>query len=186
MISIPTLLAAVALGAAATAPVNAAHTAAVAQAAPVSRIYSAVQNTCLDTSTTDPAAYFLDTYGHPCDNSASQEFTFKSIAGAPARTYEIVSLATGQCMTKYRGAIRQSSCGGAVPPDPASYEWTLEPVGTSGHQYQIALTVTLNGTAQPTCVQVNPQPPGYPGPLFNFAVCNASNAAQVLTLASGL
>jgi hypothetical protein len=154
--------------------------------APASRIYAAAQNTCLDTSTTDPAHYFLDTYGHPCDGAASQSFSFRAVSGAPAHTYEIISVATGQCMTKFRGAIRQSACAGSVPPDPAAWEWTLQPVGTVGNQYLIELTSTLTGGLQPTCVQVRPQPPGYPGLLFEYSSCDTADSGQIMTLASGL
>lgn len=175
-----------AVGSAAAVALAIAAPQSAGAAAPVSRIYAAAQNTCLDTSTTDPAHYFLDTYGHTCDGATSQLFGFTAIAGAPAHTYEITSVASGQCMTKYRGAIRQSACAGAVPPDPAAWEWTLEPVGSSGNQYQIALSDTLTGAYQPTCVQVRPKPSGYPGPLFEYAACDATDPAQILTLVTGL
>jgi hypothetical protein len=158
------------------------QTAVAASTAPISSIYSAAQNTCLDTSTTDPSHYFLDTYGHPCNGSTAQAFAFHAISTAPAGTYEITSQATGQCVVPYRSALRQTACSAAVPPDSVNDEWTLQPVGTTGNQYRFVLTYTL-GNPTPACIQVNPQPNGYPGPLFNLAYCSSSTA-QILTLST--
>jgi hypothetical protein len=173
-----TAAAAVAAAGAIVAP----QTAVAATTAPVSTIYSAALNTCLDTSTTDPSHYFLDTYGHPCDGAVSQDFAFHAQSSGPAGTYEITSQATGQCIVKYRQALRQAACTGTVPPDSSSNEWTLQPVGTTGHDYRFVLTSTV-GSAYPACIQVNPAPGGYPGPLFNTTYCS-TNSAQVLTLST--
>jgi hypothetical protein len=158
------------------------QTAVAASTAPISSIYSAAQNTCLDTSTTDPSHYFLDTYGHPCNGSTAQAFAFHAMSTGPAGTYEVTSQATGQCVVPYRSALRQAACSGAVPPDSVNDEWTLQPVGTTGNQYRFVLTYTL-GNPTPACIQVNPQPNGYPGPLFNLAYCSSSTA-QILTLST--
>lgn len=151
------------------------QTADAAQAAPVSSIYSATQNTCLDTSTTDPQHYFLDTYGHPCDGASSQAYAFQAVAGSPGR-YAILSQATGQCLTKYRQGIRQTPCTGGQP-EPL---WTIQPVGTSGNQYQIVIPNTAGGTTN-DCVRVLPAPSGWPGPLFELQACN-SDPSELLTI----
>lgn len=156
-------------------------TPAAAVSAPVTRIYSAAQHTCLDVATTDPGHYFLDTYGHSCDGHTSRAFAFHALAGAPADTFEITSQSTGQCLDKYRSAIRQEACTGSVPPDYTNVEWTLQRVGTTGHRYLFVWSPTV-GTASPECVQVYPTPNGYPGPLFNLTSCNAAQADQVIAL----
>ncbi|MDH6108230.1 hypothetical protein P3T36_004305 [Kitasatospora sp. MAP12-15] len=169
MISKSLLLAATA---AAAAGAIAVPQTAAAQTAPISTIYSAAQNTCLDTSTTDPGQYFLDTYGHPCSGNTTQNFAFQAVAGTPA-TYQIVSQANGLCIGKLRWGVRQAAC--------SSYtEWTLHPVGAGGNQYQFAAPSTY---AYPNadCIQVSPTPNGYPGPLFDLAGCS-SDPAQILTL----
>ncbi len=153
--------------------------ASAATAAPVSRIYSAAQNTCLDVSTT--GGYFVYVYGNPCTGSAAQAFAFHAVAGAPAGTYEITSRSTGQCLAQYRFGVRQQSCAGSVPPDPTNVEWTLQRVGTSGYRYKFVVTSTL-GTVSPRCVEVDPQAGGYPGPTFNLTACATGVAAQVLSL----
>ncbi|MDH6108057.1 hypothetical protein P3T36_007465 [Kitasatospora sp. MAP12-15] len=143
---------------------------ATAQAAPISTIYSAAQNTCLDTSTTDPSHYFLDTYGHTCNESTTQNFAFQAVSGTSS-TYQIVSQANGLCIGKYRLGVRQAACSGYT-------EWTLHPVGTSGNRYQFVAGTSYPGA---DCIQVSPTPNGYPGPLFDLAGCS-SNPAQILTL----
>lgn len=158
-----------------------AMTPAAGASAPVSRIYSAAQRTCLDVSTTDPGHYFLDTYGHSCDGAASQSFTFTALSGTPVGTYEITSRSTGECLDKYRSAIRQESCIGSVPPDYTNAEWTLQRDGTSGHRYLFVWTPSV-GTSSPECVQVYPKPNGYPGPLFDLTECDTSQPDQIITL----
>ncbi|MDH6121366.1 hypothetical protein [Kitasatospora sp. GAS204B] len=148
--------------------------AAAAQAAPISTIYSAAQNTCLDTSTTDPAHYFLDTYGHACNGSTTQNFAFQAVTGTTA-TYQIVSQANGLCIEKYRLGVRQAAC--------SSYtEWTLHPVGTGGNRYQFVAPGT-SGYPTADCIQVYPTPNGYPGPLFDLAGCSSA-PGQILTLST--
>ncbi len=68
-----------------------------------------------------------------------------------------------------------------MPPDPTNVEWTLQQVGTSGYQYKFVVTSTL-GTTSPRCVEVDPQPNGYPGPTFNLTACATGVAGQVLSL----
>ena len=154
---------------------------ALAAGAPVSRIYSAAQTTCLDVATTDPSAGFLDTYGHACNGSTTQAFAFHALSTGPAATYEITSQSTGKCLDQYRSGIRQESCTGSVPPDTTNVEWTLQRVGTTGHRYHMLVTTTV-GTSSPRCVQVYPTPNGYPGPLFDLTACATNQPAQVLTL----
>jgi len=164
-----------ATGVAALSVMVAPQTAAAAAAAPVSSIYSATQNTCLDTSTTDPQHYFLDTYGHPCDGASSQAYAFQAVAGSPGG-YTIVSQATGQCLRMYRQAIRQTPCTSGQP----GPVWTIQPVGTSGNQYQIIVLNSAGGTTN-DCVQVFPAPSGYPGPLFELKACS-SDPSEILTI----
>ncbi|MBS2546411.1 RICIN domain-containing protein [Catenulispora sp. NL8] len=153
------------------APQTAAAQTAAPQAAPISTIYSAAQNTCLDTSTTDPGHYFLDTYGHPCNGSTAQNFAFQAVSGMPG-AYQIVSQANGLCLAKYRLGVRQEACIG-------SPTWIPQRVGTSGSRYQFI----ASGTSNTDCIQVYPQPNGYPGPLFDLAACS-STPAQILTLST--
>lgn len=151
--------------------------AALASAAPVSSIYSAAQNACLDVSTTDPAHYFLDTYGAACNGSTVQGFAFRSVSGAAANTYHIVSKATGRCMVKYRQGIRQGACS-------SDAGWAFQRIGTTGSSYNILLPSTV-GSAYPGCIQVNPKPNGYPGAIFTEVLCNSA-PSQVLTLTNTL
>ncbi|QMU74727.1 hypothetical protein GXW83_01965 [Streptacidiphilus sp. PB12-B1b] len=144
---------------------------AAGPSAPIATIYSAAQNSCLNTSTTDPAHYFLDTYGHPCDGSTAQHFAFQGVSGATA-TYQIVSQANGLCLAKYRLGVRQEACS-------SSTAWTLQQVDTNADQYQFVAA----GTSNADCIQVYPTPSGYPGPLFDLAAC-ASIPAQILTLST--
>ena len=160
-----------------------APSAAATPAAPISSIRSVAQNTCLDVSTTNPARYFLDTYGHACNGSAAQAFSFHPLTAGPPDTFEITSQATGQCLDQYRRGIRQEACIGAVPPDYTNAEWTLQQVGTTGHRYLFIETTTF-GSTSPTCVQTYPTPNGYPGPLFDLTACDASQSAQIFTLGS--
>ncbi len=156
--------------------------AATATAGRTSRIASTAVHTCLDTSTTDPAHSFLDTYGRPCSGTASQSFTFTAVVGAPAGTFQVGTSTAGQCVVKYRFGLRQAACP-ATPS--ASYdEWTLQPVGTTGHDYRLLLTSTVVSST-PGCVQVDPKPAGYPGTLFSVHACTGA-ANQVLTMAARL
>lgn len=146
---------------------------AAASAVPVSRIYSTTRGTCLDVSTTDPAHFFLDTYGAACNGSAAQSFAFRPVPTGPPSTFHIVSTSTNQCMTKYRQGIRQ----GARSTDAG---WTFRRVGTTGHSYRVLAPSTI-GTAYPGCVQVDPRPAGYPGTIFTEVACSPE-ASQILTL----
>ena len=149
-------------------------------AAPMSRIFSVSQHTCLDVSTTNPSLSFDDIYGAPCNRSPTQSFAFHRLEHSPAGTFEIVSRSSGQCLDQYRFGVRQESCTGSVPPDPSNVEWTLQHVGATGHRYRFQVTSTL-GSASARCIQVSPRPSGYPGPLFTLTACSSS-PAQVLTL----
>lgn len=155
--------------------IAAAGAAAPAQAAtyPLSSIYSATQNVCLDLTTTDPAHGFLDTYGAVCNGSKAQTFAFQAVSTGPPNTFHISSQSTGQCMIRYREAIRQGACSS----DPG---WTFQRVGTTGHQYTLSPPSTV-GTSYPRCVEVDPKPNGYPGPTFTAVLCTSA-ASQVLTL----
>jgi hypothetical protein len=164
-------------------PATAASTTTASGAAPrASRIASTVVHTCLDVSTTDPAHSFLDIYGNPCNGSAPQSFTFRPVAGAPAGTYQIGTSSPGSCVVKYRFGLRSATC--STTPNPAYDEWTLQPVGTSGHDYRMLVTSTV-GSTYPGCVIVAPRPNGYPGPLFTVHICSGA-ADEVLRLAAGL
>ena len=156
-------------------------TAAAAPIALTSSIRSATLSTCLDVGTTNPAQGFLDIYGHGCDGSTTQAFTFHPLSAGPTNTFEITSQASGRCIDQYRQGIRQESCTGSVPPDYTNAEWTLQRVGTTGHRYLFVETSTL-GTLLPKCVQTYPKPNGYPGPLFTLSTCDKGEPAQVYTL----
>lgn len=148
-------------------------TSARAATDPVSRIYSPAQNACLDTSTTDPARYFLDTYGAACNGSAPQKFSFRPVATAVPNTFHVISGSSGQCMVAYRQGIRQGACSTDVG-------WTFRQIGTTGHRYHVLVPSTV-ASAYPGCIQVNARPSGYPGAIFTEVLCTSS-ASQVLTL----
>ena len=169
------MMAAAAVSAAAVLTAPAAGATA---AAPVSRIYSSTQHTCLDVSTGGGSS--SDIYGHRCDGAASQRFAFHALRGKPHGTYEITSRSNSRCIDQYRFGIRQESCTGSVPPDPTNVEWTLKRVGTTGHRYNFVVTTTV-ATSSPRCVTVSPKPNGYPGPLFDLAACTGA-PSQVLSL----
>lgn len=141
---------------------------AQAATAPSSSIYSATQNACLNLASTNPANSFLDAYGAACNGSAAQEFTFQAVSTGPQDTFHIISQATGQCMVRYRFGIRPDACS-------LDAGWTFQRVGTTGHRYNILAPSTA------LCIQVNPQPRGYPGAVFTKAPCNSS-ASQILSL----
>lgn len=170
-------LVAAAAGLVALSATTAGATTVAKVTAPVSSIRSDALNTCLDVSTTNPGQYFLDTYGHSCNGSENQAFAFQQVSTGPANSFQITSRANGQCMDKYRTAIRQESCAGPIPPS----QWTLQRVGTTGYRYQFVVTSTV-GLSPQACVQVIPAPGGYPGPIFKIVSCNAGDATQILTL----
>lgn len=160
------------------APALAAGSTVRSATAPLtSRIASSAVHSCLDTSTTDPAHYFLDIYGRACKGTPSQTFTFTPVVGAAAGTYRIGTNTSGQCVVKYRFGLRQAGC--LATPNPVYDEWTLQPVGTTGHDYRMTVA---SGAG---CAQVDPKPQGYPGALFTVHACTGA-ANQVLTLAAGL
>ncbi len=178
---------AVALTAAAVAtaapPVLAASPSApaAATASVRSRIASKAVHSCLDTSTTDPAHYFLDIYGRACKGTKPQSFTFTPVAGAAAGTYQIGTNTSGQCVVKYRFGLRQAAC--LATPNPSYDEWTLQPVGATGHDYR--MTIASGVASGSGCAQAEPKPNGYPGAVFTVTACTDA-ANQVFTMAAGL
>jgi len=161
-----------------------APSAASAQTAPVSTIYSAALNTCMDTSLISPEPYtnVSYVYGGPCDGAPAQQFTLQ--AQSAAGTYEFISAASGQCVTDYGDYLSTTHCTGSIPPDRDSDAFTLVPAGTSGQEYQIELTVTINPLGTPSCIQVFPQSSGAPGPVYKLRQCDATNADQIFTLST--
>lgn len=153
--------------------------AATPAVAAVSTIQSVSQRTCLDIAAAAPGSNFLDTYGHRCSTSITQQFAFHPLPGV--NTYEITNQSSGKCIDQYRFGIRQQTCTGSVPPDYTNVQWTLEQVGTTGHQYRFEVTTTA-ATSSPRCIQVHPKPNGYPGPTFTLTACNTAAPDQILTL----
>jgi len=160
---------------------NSATAAAATPAVAVSTIQSVSQRTCLDIAAAAPGSNFLDTYGHRCSTAMTQQFAFRPLPGA--NTYEITNQSSGKCIDQYRFGIRQQTCTGSVPPDYTNVQWTLQQVGTTGHQYRFEVTTTA-ATSSPRCIQVYPKPNGYPGPTFVLTACNTAAPDQILTLTS--